>query len=172
VSIGTSPAFGYNVSTLEQALGQITTLQQETTVLRASGKTATGWLWALSRPGGDVVFCWRMSRRHEELPPLLEGYRGLLHSDGYEAYPQFVAKASGVTWLSCWAHARRKSTEALAKAPATAGFVLRLIGQLYRWEREWDRRKVGPAWRAALRSSHFKPCQRSRGFDPLSLVEN
>jgi transposase len=35
-----------------------------------SGKTTTGWLWALSRPGGDVVFFWRMSRRHEELPPL------------------------------------------------------------------------------------------------------
>ncbi len=122
-----------------------------------SGKTATGWLWALSRPGGDVVFFWRMSRRHEELPPLLEGYRGLLHSDGYEAYPQFVTNHPGVTWLSCWAHARRKFTEALAKAPATAGFVLRLIGQLYRWEREWDHRKVGPAWRAALRSSHFKP---------------
>lgn len=74
---------------------------------------------------------------------MLEGYRGLLHSDGYDAYPQSVAKTSGVTRLSCWAHARRKFTEALAKAPATAGFVLRLIGQFYRWEHEWDRLAQG-----------------------------
>lgn len=66
----------------------------------------------------------------------------MLHSDGYEAYPQFVANQPGVPWLSCWAHARRKFTEDLAKAPATAGLVLRLIGQRYRWEREWVHRKV------------------------------
>jgi hypothetical protein len=35
VSAGTSPAFGDSVPTLEQALGQITTLQQEMAVLRA-----------------------------------------------------------------------------------------------------------------------------------------
>jgi len=131
-----------------------------------SGKTATGWLWALSRPGGDVVFFWRMSRRHEELPPLLEGYRGLLHSDGYDAYPQFVANHPGVTWLSCWAHARRKFTEALAKAPATAGFVLRLIGQLYRWEREWDHRKVGPAERARCAAATSSPRSRCSNASP------
>ncbi len=26
------------------------------------GKTEQGWLWAISRPGGDVVFDWRLSR--------------------------------------------------------------------------------------------------------------
>ena len=55
------------------------------------GKTATGWLWVLSRPGGDVVFCWRPTRKHEELPPLLKDYRGLLHSAGCKAYPLFEA---------------------------------------------------------------------------------
>ena len=35
MSAGTSPAFGDSVPTLEQALGQITTLQQEMAVLRA-----------------------------------------------------------------------------------------------------------------------------------------
>ena len=55
------------------------------------GKTTTGWLWALARPGGDVIFEWRLSRRHEEAGRLLgDKYRGLLQSDGYEAYPAYA----------------------------------------------------------------------------------
>lgn len=49
------------------------------------GGTTQGWLWVISRPGGDVVFDWRLSRRHGELTSLLADYRGLLQSDGYEA---------------------------------------------------------------------------------------
>lgn len=117
------------------------------------GKTTQGWLWALSRPGGDVVFTWRLSRRHDEAEKLLGDYQGLLHSDGYEAYPAYVRAHPGVTWLGCWAHARRKFHEALAEAPARAGFVLRLIGQLYHYESQW--RAAGPALRAARRQGHF-----------------
>ena len=50
------------------------------------GGTSQGYLWVLSRPGGDVVFDWRLSRRHGELTTLLtENYQGILQSDGYEA---------------------------------------------------------------------------------------
>ncbi|HWA87357.1 MAG TPA: IS66 family transposase, partial [Opitutus sp.] len=96
------------------------------------GKTTQGWLWALSHPGGDVIFEWRLSRRHEEAERLLGDYRGLLQSDGYEAYAAYANAHPGVVWLGCWAHARRKFHEALAEAPARAGFVLRLIGHFYR----------------------------------------
>lgn len=69
------------------------------------GKTITGWLWALARPGGDVVFEWRLSRRHDEAEKLLgENYRGLLQSDGYEAYAAYVRARPEVEWLGCWAH--------------------------------------------------------------------
>lgn len=57
------------------------------------GKTTQGWLWALARPGSDVVFAWRLSRRHEEAVRLLgDNYRGLLQSDGYEAVRREVAQ--------------------------------------------------------------------------------
>jgi len=72
------------------------------------GKTTTGWLWALSRPGGDVVFEWRLSHRHEEAERLLGDYRGALQSDGYEGYATYVRAHAGVEWLGCWAHARRR----------------------------------------------------------------
>ena len=117
------------------------------------GRTSTGYLWGLSRPGGDAVFEWRLSRRHAEAERLLGDYQGLLQTDGYEAYPAYVRAHPGVVWLGCWAHARRKFHDALAEAPVRAGFVLRLIGRLYHHEAQWQ--TAGPALRAALRQGHF-----------------
>ena len=118
------------------------------------GKTTTGWLWALSRPGGGVVFEWRLSRRHEEAERLLGDYRGVLQSDGYEAYAAYARAHPGVEWAGCWAHARRRFFEAATERPKTAGRVLRLIGRLYQLETEWDQAQVG-GQRAALRQEHF-----------------
>jgi len=118
------------------------------------GGTTQGWLWVISQPGGDVVFDWRLSRRHGELTSLLQDYRGILQSDGYEAYPAFARGHTGVAWVGCWAHARRKFFEAVAERPRTAERILRLIAQLYRLEREWDEAQVGER-RAALRQTHF-----------------
>jgi len=118
------------------------------------GGTTQGWLWVIGRPGGDVVFDWRLSRRHGELTSLLEDYRGLLQSDGYEAYPAFARQREGVVWLGCWAHARRYFFEAAAERPRTAERILRTIAQLYGLERQWDEQQVGDG-RAALRQKHF-----------------
>lgn len=125
------------------------------------GRTTQGWLWALSRPGGDVVFEWRLSRRHEEADRLLgDRYRGLLQSDGYEAYAAYVQAHAGVEWLGCWAHARRRFFESAAERPKTAERVLRLISRLYQWEARWDETGIGDQ-RAALRQEHFaRPLRR------------
>ena len=127
------------------------------------GKTTQGWLWALSRPGGAALFEWRLSRRHEEAERLLgNNYRGLLQSDGYEAYAAFVRTHVGVEWLGCWAHARRRFFESAGERPKTAERVLRLIGRLYALEREWDEANAGEQ-RAALRQQHFaRPLLRRR----------
>jgi transposase len=119
------------------------------------GRTTTGYLWGLSRPGGDAVFEWRLSRQHQEAEKLLGDYGGLLQTDGYEAYPAYVRTHPDVVWLGCWAHARRKFHDALTEAPGRAGFVLRLIGQLYHYESAW--RRIGPGLRAARRQGHFGP---------------
>lgn len=118
------------------------------------GGTSQGWLWAISQPGGDVVFDWRLSRRHGELTSLLGDYRGVLQSDAYEAYPAFAREHAGVEWVGCWAHARRKFFEAAGERPRTAERILQLIAQLYRWEKRWDEANVGEA-RAGLRQKHF-----------------
>lgn len=124
------------------------------------GKTTQGWLWALSRPGGDAVFEWRLSRRHEETARLLgDHYRGLLQSDGYEAYAAYAQAHAGVEWLGCWAHARRRFFAAAAERPKSAERVLRLISRLYQLESTWDEAGVG-AERAGLRQEHFAPLLR------------
>ena len=126
------------------------------------GGTTQGWLWVISRPGGDVVFDWRLSRRHGELTSLLKDYRGILQSDGYEAYPSFARENESVAWVGCWAHARRYFFEALAERPKTVQRVLQLIGRLYQLERQWDEAQVGEQ-RAALRREHFaQPLARLR----------
>lgn len=120
------------------------------------GKTVQGWMWVMGRPGGNVVFTWRMSRRHEEAASLLQGYRGLLQSDGYEAYASLVRANAGIVQVGCWAHARRYFHDALGEAPVRAGFVLRLIGHFYHWEKTWDEAGLGqPVLRAARRQSEF-----------------
>jgi len=117
------------------------------------GGTTQGWLWVISRPGADVVFDWRLSRRHGELTTLLQGYRGILQSDGYEAYPALARTHEGIRWVGCWAHARRKFVDAQAESPQATRVVLRLIAKLYRFERQWDEARVEA--RAALRAVHF-----------------
>jgi len=122
----------------------------------ARGQTRQGWLWVVSRPGGEVVFEWRLSRRHEEVTSLLDGYTGLLQSDGYEAYPAFARTHPGVTWLGCWAHARRGFFEAQAEAPKLVAFVLRTIARLYQREAQWDATALtAPAARAQARAAAF-----------------
>ena len=135
------------------------------------GGTTQGWLWVISRPGGDVVFDWRLSRRHGELTSLLGDYRGLLQSDAYAAYPSFARERDGVVWLGCWAHARRYWVEAMSESPKAVNLVLRLIGELYLREREWDAANVGAA-RAALRQEHFARPLRWRPARISSITGN
>jgi transposase len=120
------------------------------------GETVQGWLWAMSRPRSNIVFEWRMSRRHAEATTLLAGFKGVLQSDAYPAYAHFAQENEGVVCVGCWAHARRRFHEALDHAPVQAAFVLRLIGQLYALEAKWDEAEwTEPAQRAHLRRRDF-----------------
>jgi len=61
-----------------------------------------------------------------------------------------------VTWVGCWAHARRYFFEAQAESPQTVRVVLKLIARLYRLEREWDQAGITePAARAQKRQEGF-----------------
>jgi transposase len=135
-------------------------LQADETPIRCNdpdhdrGKTLQCYLWVISRPGSDVVFSFRETRGHDELPSLLGSFRGVLQSDQYGAYASHERKTEGIVRVGCWAHARRKFHEAIEERPKAANLVLRIIARLYRLESGWDEEKVGDA-RAALRREKF-----------------
>lgn len=118
------------------------------------GKTRQCYLWVISRPGSDVVFSFRETRCHDELPSLLGGFKGVLQSDQYGAYASHERKNEGIVRVGCWAHARRKFHEAIEEQPKAANLALRIIARLYKLERDWDEANVG-AQRGALRQAHF-----------------
>ena len=68
------------------------------------GKTRQCYLWVISRPVGDVVFSFRETRCHDELPSLLGAFKGVLQSDQYGAYASHERKHAGVVRVGCWAH--------------------------------------------------------------------
>jgi|SRR5580692_4199006 transposase len=120
------------------------------------GGTAEGWLWVISRPGDDVVFDWRLSRRHGELTSLIDGFTGILQSDGYGAYAAYAEAHPGIVWVGCWAHARRKFFEAQAEQPKAVHLILRIIGSLYESERHWDEQRLSAQQRREYRQRHYR----------------
>ncbi|MEY9604135.1 transposase [Bradyrhizobium japonicum] len=84
-------------------------------VLKEDGRDAQAksFMWAY-RSGQDcaqpvVLFDYQPGRGQEHPQAFLAGYRGLLMSDGYDAW----GTLTGATHLGCMAHARRKFTDAL-----------------------------------------------------------
>lgn len=66
---------------------------------------------------------------------LVDTNRG--QSDGYNVYDRFEG-LQGKLMLGCWAHARRKFTEALEENHTLASEALVYIGKLYQIERQAD----------------------------------
>jgi transposase len=75
------------------------------------GKHHQAFLWQYGRPGGSVVFDFRMGRGREGPLKFLGGYEGSLQTDGYAAYDR--AGGGRMVHAACWAHSRRKAFEAL-----------------------------------------------------------
>jgi transposase len=120
------------------------------------GKSQQGYLWTYSRPGGDVVFEWRVSRSREGPEEFLKHFRGKLQTDGYAAYESLAKRRGDLTLVGCWAHARRGFHEALAETKLAAWFV-RQIGLLYAVEKKLREQKAGPALRQAMRMWQSRP---------------
>jgi transposase len=81
---------------------------------------------------------------------LLRDYQGAVQTDGYEAYSIYEHK-KGVLLLGCWAHSRRKFTEALKEDKSGAEYALKQIGMLYKVETMASDQKLDAEGRAELR---------------------
>ena len=93
-----------------------TTLQ----VLHEPGKKpqTDSYMW-LYRTGGDtdkpiVLYEYQPGRGAKHPKEFLSGYKGYLHTDGYQGYHSLP---EDITVVGCWAHARRKFDAAVKSLP-------------------------------------------------------
>ena len=90
-------------------------------VLKEDGKVATSdkWMWLIrgGPPQQPVVLFHYDPSRSENVPVrLLEGFEGVLQTDGYAGYNK-VCRDNPIKRIGCWDHARRKFVEASKAAP-------------------------------------------------------
>ena len=76
-----------------------------------------------------------ITRSGEVVLKLFNGYQGALQTDGYERYELLDGK-KGIILLSCWAHARRKFSDAIKNDKERAEKALEQIQLLYEVERQ------------------------------------
>jgi transposase len=124
--------------------------------------TAEHWIWV--RASGPphrriILFDYDPSRGGSVPLRLLDGFTGILQTDGYEAYCA-VAEAKGLIHAGCYAHARRRfedarKSQADPNRDGQSKIALDLIGRLYRIER--DIKTVSLADRLAVRRAQSAP---------------
>ncbi len=121
------------------------------------GQNHQAYLWQYGRPGGAVVFGFRMGRGREGPKEFLGTFAGLLQTDGYAAYDK--VGGPGLVHAACWSHARRKFFEALKLHPgeAAATRVVAAMDDLFAIDAAARERGLDHAARHALRWEQARP---------------
>ena len=92
------------------------------------------YLWAFYNPmAATVMYLYEKgSRARKVVTDMLEGFRGTISTDGYEAYRIFDTDSHPhVLHCGCWAHVRRKVLEALGVATDICNELLKSIQELF-----------------------------------------
>ena len=121
-----------------------------------TGRNHQAYLWEFSRPGGPALFLFRMSRGREGPKEFLQGFTGILQTDGYAAYDKL---GEGIEHAACLAHVRRGFHRAhvLQKLDPRPLGILERIGQLYAVEEQARSQGLTAEQRLALRQQHSQP---------------
>ncbi len=99
------------------------------------GQMQATWYWPIYGEDDEICFTWSASRGSAHIERVLEGFEGVLLSDGYGAYDRYARAKARITQAQCWAHTRRYFERA-GPGDGAAQEALRLIGALYRIEQQ------------------------------------
>ena len=123
-------------------------------------RAVKAYLWVVRSVMDKLVFFHydKGSRAQKVVVELLHNFQGAVQTDGYDAYSIYEHK-KGVLLLGCWAHARRKFTEALKEDKSGAEYALEQIGMLYKVETMADEQNLDYKQRAELRQRLAYPVQ-------------
>lgn len=128
--------------------------------LQVKGKGKKGlitgriWVYVAGGTGPPMkVFEFTSDRRKIRPKEFLGDYKGYIHADAYKGYDDLFNQEY-IHECACWMHVRRKFIEAEDGPPEFRKTVLRLIRNLYRYERVG--RKLNPEKRQELRQSKVR----------------
>ena len=120
--------------------------------------TTKSYMWicrggAPERPG--LLYRYDPTRSAEVAKELLEGYAGIVQSDGYKGY-DWLDEKSNIVHVGCWAHARRKFVEAKkgqgkSKKAGSADVALSYIRRIYEIEKDAAKQNLPIAEHLQLR---------------------
>jgi transposase len=121
------------------------------------GKNHQAYLWQYSRPGGSVVFDFRLGRGRDGPKKFLAGFNGILQTDGYAAYDKVGGEK--LVHAACWSHSRRKFYEAHQVCPdeSVAKGVVLLIDDLFAIDAKARAQNLDLAARDGLRQQQARP---------------
>lgn len=122
------------------------------------GQSQRHFMWAYLGWVDDkpvVLYDYQPTHGGQAAVQFLEGFRGILQTDGYAAYNSVL----NVTHANDWAHARRKFVEVIkhTKKPGIARKVVDAIKQLYAIEHQAKAQKLSPEERTKLRQQQAPP---------------
>jgi len=132
----------------------------ETFIKYINGKlpgSGQGYFWAKNVPALAMVFKWIPNRRHENVATLVDGFSGVLQSDGYAAYGNYAKGRDDIRLAACWAHVFRKFRDALSEEPVLSKQAMAAIAKLYKYEEQWDTDGIEAPRRKELRAEKSLP---------------
>jgi hypothetical protein len=112
-------------------------------------------MWEFSRPGGPVVFDFRMGRERAGPEQFLRHFKGKLQCDGYAAYDKL---GEDIVYAGCWSHVRRGFHKAHLLAPTDLVplELLDRIGRMYQVEEQARMEQLTPEQRRVLRQENSR----------------
>jgi transposase len=121
------------------------------------GQNHQAYLWQYGRPGGGVVFDFRLGRGRDGPKEFLGQFEGILQTDGYGAYDRVGGPK--MVHAACWAHARRKFFEAAKLNPsdAAATRMVARMDDLFGIDAQARERNLDHTARHALRLERARP---------------
>lgn len=114
------------------------------------------WYWPIYGEDDEICFTWSTSRGSAHVEQQLDGFEGVLLSDGYAAYDRYAKNRPQITQAQCWAHTRRYFERAVRSDPAAEG-ALTLIGGLYQVEQQIRDQGLEGQKKLDYRSRHAAP---------------
>jgi transposase len=129
---------------LRKALDADVVLADEThwKLMAKKGETSKWWVWCVV---SDKIAAYRIlgHRSTKAAGRVLGGFKGVVMTDGYGAYQSLARAEPDITLAHCWAHVRRKFLEGEDAYPELSDHAVRLIGELFKVEREAPKLRTG-----------------------------